>query len=74
MPHAPESPARVLAREAPRHVRLAAGGVIGGERVTWTGEPGGPFQIGSVTKVFTSLVLRRTPSTGGCGSTSGWAT
>jgi D-alanyl-D-alanine-carboxypeptidase/D-alanyl-D-alanine-endopeptidase len=40
-----------------RHPRAAAGGVVGGEPVTWYGEPEGLFQIGSVTKVFTALLL-----------------
>lgn len=40
-----------------RHPRAAAGGVVAGEPVVWAGDPDGPFQIGSVTKVFTSLLL-----------------
>jgi CubicO group peptidase (beta-lactamase class C family) len=42
---------------ARRHPRLAAGGVVDGGAVTWGGDPAGLFQIGSVTKVFTSLLL-----------------
>ena len=40
-----------------RHPRAAAGGVVGGEPVLWHGDAEGLFQIGSVTKVFTSLLL-----------------
>ena len=40
-----------------RHPRAAAGGVVLGSRVVWAGDPGESFQIGSVTKVFTSLLL-----------------
>lgn len=40
-----------------RHQRCAAGAVVDGDPITWTGEPEGSFQIGSVTKVFTSLLL-----------------
>ncbi len=39
------------------HQRAAAGGVVAGEPVVWAGDPDGLFQIGSVTKVFTSLLL-----------------
>lgn len=39
------------------HPRAAAGGVVEGSHVVWTGEPDEPFQIGSVTKIFTSLLL-----------------
>ena len=31
--------------------------MVGGEPVMWSGDPDGLFQIGSVTKVFTSLLL-----------------
>ncbi|MGZ5404905.1 MAG: serine hydrolase domain-containing protein [Nocardioides sp.] len=40
-----------------RHPRAAAGGVVGESPVVWAGDPEAPFQIGSVTKVFTSLLL-----------------
>lgn len=57
MPRAAESPASLATRVAARHVRLAAGGVVDGEPVTWGGDPTALFQIGSVTKVVTSLLL-----------------
>lgn len=51
-------PAEDLLQDASRrHPGLAAGGVVDGEPVTWTGDPARQFQIGSVTKLFTSLVL-----------------
>ena len=40
-----------------RHPRAAAGSVVGGEPELWHGDAEGLFQIGSVTKVFTSLLL-----------------
>lgn len=52
-----EDVARLLDRAGRHHPRLAAGGVLGGRPVDWVGDPDGQFQIGSVTKVFTSLVL-----------------
>ena len=57
MPPSPDSPDRILARAGARHVRLAAGGVVASGPVTWSGDPTGLFQIGSVTKVFTGLLL-----------------
>lgn len=57
MRRAAESPATLATRAAARHARLAAGGVVDGEPVTWGGDPTALFQIGSVTKVVTSLVL-----------------
>ena len=53
----PDPPAALVTRAAQRHVRLAAGGVVDGEPVTWGGDPTAQFQIGSVTKVVTSLLL-----------------
>lgn len=49
--------AELVAREAARRHRLAVGGVVDGELVTWHGSPDEAFQIGSVTKVVTSLLL-----------------
>ncbi len=46
-----------MAEELERLPRAAAGGVVGSERVLWHGDAEGRFQIGSVTKVFTSLLL-----------------
>jgi len=40
-----------------RHRRAAAGGVVRGDQVRWAGGSEESFQIGSVTKVFTSLLL-----------------
>jgi serine-type D-Ala-D-Ala carboxypeptidase/endopeptidase len=57
VPRAAESPAALATRAAAGHVRLAAGGVVDGEPVTWGGDPTALFQIGSVTKVVTSLLL-----------------
>jgi len=57
VPRAAEPPAALARRAAGRHVRLTAGGVVAGEPVTWTGDPHAPYQIGSVTKVFTALLL-----------------
>ena len=57
MPRGAETPEAVVATAAQRHPRLAAGGVVDSGPVAWTGDPVGPFQIGSVTKVFTALLL-----------------
>lgn len=48
---------QLLGGEAHRHPWLAAGGVVDGDPVTWAGDPRRQFQIGSVTKPFTALVL-----------------
>ena len=37
--------------------RWASGGIVAGGPVVWHGDPDGLFQVGSVTKVFTSLLL-----------------
>ncbi|QZY27618.1 serine hydrolase domain-containing protein [Nocardioides coralli] len=52
-----DTPEVLVAREKHRRHRLAAGGVVAGAPVTWSGDPDDAFQIGSVTKVFTSLLL-----------------
>lgn len=57
MPRSPDSPTALLGRAHARHPRLAAGGVVDGASVTWAGDPTGLFQIGSVTKVVTGLLL-----------------
>lgn len=57
VPRTPETPEAVVSAAAPGHRRLAVGGLVGGEAVTWAGDPSGRFQIGSVTKVFTGLLL-----------------
>lgn len=43
--------------ELRRLPRAAAAGIVGGTPMTWYGEPDGLFQIGSVTKLFTALLL-----------------
>ena len=57
MPRSPEPPAALVGRAGQHHPRLAAGGIVDGEPVAWSGDPAGLFQIGSVTKVFTGLLL-----------------
>lgn len=52
-----DSVAALVASEVRRRHRFAAGGIVAGEPVLWAGDPDDVFQIGSVTKVFTSLVL-----------------
>lgn len=65
--HLAEAIATIVGRRAARHVGLAVGVSVSGVRMTWgTGAAfeGGPmpdgntsFQVGSVTKVFTALLL-----------------
>jgi CubicO group peptidase (beta-lactamase class C family) len=57
VPRSPEPPEVLVGGAGAKHPRLAAGGVVDDEPVTWAGDPRGRFQIGSVTKVFTGLLL-----------------